>query len=48
MSPAAEIGFISIFILLVIVCIVTVRPVIFDVCEIAAMHFKFISRDTHG
>ena len=30
-----------------LVCIVTVRPVIFDICEIAAMHFKFISRDTH-
>ena len=24
----------------------TFKPVIFDVCEIAAMHFKFISCDT--
>ena len=38
-SPAAEIGFISIFILLVILYMLIVRSVIFDVCDIAVMHF---------
>ena len=48
MSSAAETGFMSIFVILVVLRIFTVRPVIFDICEIAATHFKkFISCDTH-
>ena len=39
MSSVAESGFSSIFILLVILCTVTVWSVISDICEIAGMHF---------
>ena len=42
-----ETGFICIFILFVILCILTISPVIFDLCEIAAMHFNYISCDTY-
>ena len=41
-----ETEFISVLILLVILCMLTLRSVIFDICDIAAMHFKFISCDT--
>ena len=42
MSSAAETGFISIFIPLLIVCIFSVRPVIFDMgncCHAFQVHF---------
>ena len=47
MYPAAETEFFGIFSILVTVYmhVLTVRPVIFHICEIAAMHFKFISCD---
>ena len=45
MSAAGETGFISIFIILVILCVRTVRSVLFVICEIAVMHFKLISCD---
>ena len=46
MSSAAEIGFISIFITVVITCMLTVRPVVFYIREIAIMRFKLIPCDT--
>ena len=45
MSPVHEIQFISIFISFVILCMLTVKSVIFGVCNIAAMNFKFITCD---
>ena len=47
MSSSAGTGEISIFIILVILCIYTVMLVILDRCEITDMHLKFISCDTH-
>ena len=41
MSSAAEIGlYISIFIPLVILCMLTVRPVLSKICKIVAMRLK--------
>ena len=45
MSSAAETGFISIFIQFVTVSMLTVRSVIFNICDIAVMRIKFISCD---
>ena len=45
MSLAAETGF-SIFILLVVLCMLKYRSVMFDICEITAMRFKIILYDT--
>ena len=44
---AVETGFSSIFIQMVILYMLTVMPVIFDICEIAALHFKFIRISDH-
>ena len=46
MSSVAVTGF-MIFILLLLLCMLTIRPVLFDICEIAALHFKFILCDTY-
>ena len=45
MFPAGETGFISIFVPLVILSMLTVSAVIFDICEIAVMRVKFIPCD---
>ena len=43
MSPAVGTRFISVFIPIMILCIFTVSSLMFDICNIAAMYFKFIS-----
>ena len=46
MSSAAETGFNSIFIPIVDLRMLTVRSVIFDICEISVLLFTFIPCDT--